>query len=78
MRMQSKLIFVLTYLALDIIAGAVWSRDGYAASIDQQLELARQQARQQVYEVEHSPSADLQALRSKLRTAHKRVDEVLT
>lgn len=74
MRMQSKLIFVLTYLALDIIAGAVWSRAGYAAPIDQQLELARQQ----VYEVEHSPSADLQALRSKLHTAHKRVDEVLT
>lgn len=56
-----------------IYAGGVWPGDAHAASIDQQLGLARQQ----VYEAEHSPSADLQALRSKLQVARKKVDEVL-
>lgn len=71
MRMQSKL--VLAYLALNILVGAVWVREGYATSMDRQLEFARRQ----VYEVEHSPSANLQALRNKLHAARESASQVL-
>lgn len=69
---MQKLIWVLTYLALDNIAGTVWPGDGYAAPVDQRPGLARQQ----VYEAVHSPSADLRTLRSKLHIAGKNTNRV--